>query len=264
MAIRLTLFAVLLVAHVQTFMLPATTGHSSAAAAVSVPRTVSPLLKAKGKQGSGPKITLKKKVKKTEAQRGIEKRIKIVSRLEKNNKKKPTIGIGRQGERYLDMSKSGTRTAVYARTEGSGAEDWTAVGHICVAAGSDLTMEGAARLQKRIILEHAAKMHPQLTQQSGKLEAGLGEEGATHADTAEGETPAVSALGAARPSSTTPEATLKLAAACGFQGLPIPDHGHYWKESARGLAERVQDGEDALREKDTMRDKVQGIHRMLR
>mmetsp|Transcript_50800 Transcript_50800/g.132059 ORF Transcript_50800/g.132059 Transcript_50800/m.132059 type:complete len:220 (+) Transcript_50800:36-695(+) len=60
-------------------------------------------------------------------------------------------------------------TTVYARV--SGDEPWLNVGDITVNANCDVA--GAVQLQKRLILEHAVKVHPQLLPKARELEAGF-------------------------------------------------------------------------------------------
>ena len=187
-----------------------------------------PLLMAKGrKQGGGPKIALKKKSKKTEAQRASERRLAALARAESTRKRAPVIGAGRQSERYAEqMSQGGTRISVYARVSaGDSAQPgpWTAVGDVCVARGASTSPELAARLQKRLILAHAARMHPLLQRDSSSLECGVGEAAPAGSDGAE---PTVRLLeSGAQP---TAEKAHALAASCGFLGLPIPERGHFW------------------------------------
>jgi hypothetical protein len=254
--------ALLLSAQVAALVLPGTSrvGASTIHSAASVAaRTVSPTLKTKGKLGSGPKISLKKKKRKTEAQISDEKRITELARRSSTQKKKPSVGGGRQHERYTAlMSQSATRCPIFARGE---EEEWTDVGYVCVAKGSATTMEQAARLQKRVILEHAAKMHPLLLQQKGSLEAGLGEEETVAGSGHECETaPEVMPVDTSLPDFSA-ESAMRLAATCGFQGLPIPDRGHYWKEDyTPGVSDRTKDGEDAMASMKTATNKVLGLH----
>lgn len=143
---------------------------------------------------------------------------------------------GRQADRYADQaSPDSPGSPVFVRVvmPGEGADDqattgeWLEVGQVSVAATASFDVQTAAQLQKRLILEHAVRLHPFLAQRDASdwLEVGVPE-------ASDGE-PVLLAAGEELP---TPE-VLQLAAACGFMSTPVPTHGHYWGKqlSANGV-----------------------------
>lgn len=177
-------------------------------------------------QGGGPKISTKaNKVRKTEAERTVEKRAQMLKRAAANDKKKPPIGLGRQQDRYVEQCNDGaTKHPVFARPKGDG--EWLHVGHVSVAAASELTPMEAAKLQKRLILEFAPRAHPlALQQQSEILECGLGAPGSEEEDSSDEPQP----LEMEATGPLLPMEALTLAAGCGFMGVALPG-GHYFSD----------------------------------
>ena len=65
-------------------------------------------------------------------------------------------------------------TIVYARVRGS--EAWYEVGEVTASKGS---VAAGVQVQKRLILEHAVRVHPQLLAKARELECGIEVDGAT-------------------------------------------------------------------------------------
>jgi len=229
---------------------PSATAHLPAPA---LTRTSVVLMKKKGRaQGGGPKISLGRRKRKTEAEIAAAKKRSEIERAAATKKKKPVILRGRQADRYADQaSGAAPGWAVYVRkAEGAAlpadaseaaANPWLEVGQVSVAsnaaeAARRLTHPEAALLQKRLILEHACRLHPLLQRCSSQLELGIVEPAAGDADDADGADP--------RPLHATPDevrtlplSSVELAAACGFMGKLDPNAGHYFggSETARAL-----------------------------
>lgn len=193
-----------------------------------VARCAATVMKKGRGQGGGPKISTRKTQRKTEGEQADEKRAAALKRRIATSKRRPTITPGRQEERYTRQCASGAaRHKVFARVTGD--LDWLEVGHVSIAAGSDTTPDAASRLMKRLILEHAAALHPTLLQQSDILECGVaGAEGSDEDDAAAQEQVVLLSAGEAAP--LLPAAALRRAATCGFLGLPLPS-GHYFGDS---------------------------------
>ena len=74
------------------------------------------IMKKGRKQGGGPKITTRKVKRKTEAELATEKRKRDLTRLAVTRKKKPTLGIARQHERFTAQVSDGSpRFPVFVR-----------------------------------------------------------------------------------------------------------------------------------------------------
>lgn len=228
--------------------------------AVSQRRATTPALAAaqicmkKGRaQGGGPKIGLGRKSK-TAKELNVAKKRREIERSYVRIVKKPTVLPGRQEDRFADQASPTTPAAtVYARTASGASEDgtvgaWMEVGRVSVAGrvatlglDSPLSHEDAAFVQKRLILEHACRIHPTLQLHHEHLELGMTPPRAARA-AAEGD-----AMADVEPE---PEPTLlqrdeiadlimeqkQLAAACGFVGKPDPKAGHFYADSELGDA----------------------------
>ena len=87
----------------------------------------------------------------------------------KDSAKKAALSPKKQWDRFKDLVKGGApRVAVYARVRGTDA--WTRVGD--VACSSGVTPVAAAALHKRLVLEHAVRVAPQLAPKARELECG--------------------------------------------------------------------------------------------
>jgi len=150
-------------------------------------------------------------------------------RREITRKKRPIIMYGRQKSRFSEQVSEGSApTPVFARVHGEAT--WLEAGHISVAEGSGSTTADAARHQKRLILEHATRVHRHLQLHREALECGLGmpaadDELAEKIVLIERGTPA-------EEGSMSNDNLLVFAATCGFSGAPIPDAGHYFSDSS--------------------------------
>ena len=120
----------------------------------------------------------------------------------------------RQWDVHTQLVKDGaTQAAVHAYlppaagAEGDG--QWLEVGTVSVGAGG--TLEQAARLNKRFILEHAVRLNPALTPRSKELQCGLSAAGKADAP------PSLLAKGVEVPDDLV----------AGFCGTPHPPSGYY-------------------------------------
>lgn len=78
----------------------------------------------------------------------------------------------RQWERLREQRDAGCElTAVYARVRNK--DEWYEVGDVTASKGTDIA--AAIQVQKRLILEHAPRVHPVLLSQAKQLECGFGE-----------------------------------------------------------------------------------------
>ena len=188
-----------------------------------------PCMKKGRSQGGGPKISLKnKKLRKTEADHAADKRAAQLVRVAKNAKRKPPVGEGRQQDRFVEQCNDGSvKHPVFARVAGD--LEWLHVGHVSIAMESELTAAQAAKLQKRLILDHAPRVHPLALQpNSDILECGLGAPGAEEEGADTLLQPHLLDVMDSGP--LPPMQALKLAAECGFKGSPLPS-GHYFGEA---------------------------------
>lgn len=201
-------------------------------------RNAAVVMKKGRKQGGGPKISLKKKKRKTEGELANDKRINEIARREATRKKRPTVMYGRQRDNFSkQVSNGASRAPVYIRAKGE--EEWLECGHVCVDVDTQTSLADAARYQKRLILEHGTRVHRRLQMQRETLECGLGpcDDMAAVGDEASDGVVASNVVLIER-SAATDEGTLPvaasfaLAATCGFLGAPIPDAGHYWSDSS--------------------------------
>jgi len=185
-------------------------------------------------QGGGPKIATRKKRTKTEGERAVDKRATELARRVATAKRRPTLGAGRQRERFVDIVDGGAaRFPVFARP--SGDKDWLPVGHVSIRDGTEMTAEQAANLQKRLIFEHAVRLHPPLQLHSDTLECGLGvaefAEATEATEAGEAAAPEPTLLASDAPTPTSAFDILQAASTCGFLGNPLPA-GHYFGDSS--------------------------------
>lgn len=218
------------------------------ARSVGAARTTATIMKKGRAQGGGPKIALKKKHRKTDAERAADKHAADIVRRAATMKRRPTVITSRQGERFSEYVGAGSsQYPVFARPTGD--HDWVKVGHVALAPGeAELSAAEAAWLQKRCILEHAARLHPTLQQQKAILQCGLGPavvpssdsdsdktaEGASAEEATEGANDDVELLVAPEQGvggALAPAAAAAQATSCGFLGLPLPS-GHYFGDSS--------------------------------
>ena len=195
----------------------------------AVARTPAVLMKKGRAQGGGPKISLGRK-RKTETEISAAKLRTELARAAKRHKKKPTIMQGRQADRFADQATPDTPGwPVFAR--GADVEDaeWLAVGEVSVSATSGIDHLDAARIQKRLILEHARRLHPTL-QLLDALECGL------PVSERDGDPTSLE-----RADAPPAGSALELAAMCGFRATPRPTDGHYWGDSGADGAPQATD-----------------------
>eukprot|EP00316_Scyphosphaera_apsteinii_P017207 CAMPEP_0119302822 /NCGR_PEP_ID=MMETSP1333-20130426/4358_1 /TAXON_ID=418940 /ORGANISM="Scyphosphaera apsteinii, Strain RCC1455" /LENGTH=189 /DNA_ID=CAMNT_0007305299 /DNA_START=106 /DNA_END=678 /DNA_ORIENTATION=- len=96
------------------------------------------------------------------------------SKKKKNIKaKSPGLSAKKQWDKYklLVSSNSHLSSEVYARDGSSEADEWALIGR--VAFEKPASPEQAAFAQKRLILEHAARLYPRLSVKKAALECGL-------------------------------------------------------------------------------------------
>lgn len=203
-----------------------------------IARRTEPAIMKKGRsQGGGPKISLKKKRSKTEGEKWEDKRLSTMARRVATAKKRPHVAPGQQRDRFAQHCEDGSlRHPVFARPTGQ--PDWVEVGHVSIAPDSAMTAEDAARLQKRLILEHAARLHPSLQQHNAILEAGLGKPdvGGAESEMVEDSNADIEALVEALPSSGDLILIQQSnAGMCGFLGLALPG-GHYFGDNSPDVA----------------------------
>lgn len=100
-----------------------------------------------------------------------------VKATSKSKKSKTTsLSPKKQWERFKQHRKVGIpATTVYARV--SGGDTWYNVGDITVSPPG--AVAGAVQVQKRLILEHAVRVHPQLLPKARELEPGVESEDGT-------------------------------------------------------------------------------------
>lgn len=214
------------------------------ARSVGAARAAAAIMKKGRSQGGGPKIALKKKRRKTDAERAADKHAAEIVRRAATMKRRPTVITSRQGERFSEYVGAGSSMyPVFARPTGD--RDWVKVGHVALAPGeAGLSAAEAAWLQKRCILEHAARLNPTLQQQKAILQCGLGPAvvPSSASDETDGEEVAEAAAAeeaAANEnvelleegSALAPAAAAAQAASCGFLGLALPK-GHYFGDSS--------------------------------
>ena len=201
-------------------------------------RNAAVVMKKGRKQGGGPKISLKKKKRKTEGELANDKRINEIARREATRKLARPSCMADSVTTSPSRSPTVLRAPVYIRAKGE--EEWLECGHVCVDVGTQTSLEDAARYQKRLILEHGTRVHRRLQMQRETLECGLGpcdDDMAAVGDEASDGVVASNVVLIER-SAATDEGTLPvaasfaLAATCGFLGAPIPDAGHYWSDSS--------------------------------
>jgi len=207
----------------KTFLLVAISG----AAALHVP-AVQPRcaieMRMKGRHvGGGPSISTRKKKRATADVRRENVRV-MAARKEalRGTNKAPELQRQRQQDRHSSLLAMGaTAHVVFARvapsaraefTENVAAEGWVEVGEVSFDEAQHATAEQAAWLHKRLVLEHACRLYPNLIPHRESLELGL----AATAD----DTPAV-----------VDRCESILAMACGFLETSDPYAGHYWAES---------------------------------
>ena len=191
---------------------------------VAMPRTSSsPVMKKGRKQGGGPAISTRKSKRKTEGERSTDKRIAdAVRRVAMSKRRRPSLAIARQQDRFDQQSAAAW---VFARAVGD--SEWLEVGQVSIAAGAvgtdgeAVTAEQAALLHKRLILQHATRLHPHLQPVGHILECGLS--------------------GIAGHPVLLPSANrlplrdaMALSASCGFRGTELPA-GHYFGDNSPTL-----------------------------
>ena len=191
-------------------------------------------------QGGGPKIATRKTRTKTEGERSVDKRAAQLARRVLTAKRRPTLAAGRQRDRFVDIVDDGAaRFPVFARPAGE--KEWLPVGHVSIRDGAETTAEQAATLQKRLIFEHAVRLHPPLQLHSDALECGLGAAVAVQAEAtdandaadvdADAVVPEPTLLASDAPTPTSAADILEAASTCGFLGDPLPA-GHYFGDSS--------------------------------
>ena len=77
-------------------------------------------------------------------------------------KKKELVAPKRQWDSYTRLTEAGAKPVkCFARDAAKDGDEWMLVGNLAIAA-ADGSAEQAAQYQKRLILEHAARMSPRL------------------------------------------------------------------------------------------------------
>ena len=77
-------------------------------------------------------------------------------------KKKELVAPKRQWDSYTRLTEAGAKPVkCFARDGAKDGDEWMLVGNLAIAA-ADGSAEQAAQYQKRLILEHAARMSPRL------------------------------------------------------------------------------------------------------
>jgi hypothetical protein len=88
-------------------------------------------------------------------------------------KKKELVSPKRQWDSYTRITEAGVKPIkVFARDTAKAGDEWMLVGNLAIDA-ADGSAEQAAQYQKRLILEHAARMSPRLKVAQASLETGL-------------------------------------------------------------------------------------------
>lgn len=88
-------------------------------------------------------------------------------------KKKELVAPKRQWDSYTRLTEAGAKPVkCFARDAAKDGDEWMLVGNLAIAA-ADGSAEQAAQYQKRLILEHAARMSPRLKVAQATLEVGL-------------------------------------------------------------------------------------------
>ena len=176
-------------------------------------------------QGGGPKISTRKKVgRKTEGERAVEKQAAQIARRAATLKRRPAVAGGRQRDRFVEQCEDGAaKHAVFARPTGD--RDWVEIGH--VTAVGQVSPEQSARLQKRLILEWAVRLHKPLQPQAEILECGI-----VLDTTEEDAEPTMLEAADEEEARLLVQAPRYVAASCGFLGHPLPG-GHYYGDNSQ-------------------------------
>uniref|UniRef100_A0A7S0J1V5 Uncharacterized protein n=1 Tax=Calcidiscus leptoporus TaxID=127549 RepID=A0A7S0J1V5_9EUKA len=194
----------------------------------SLPRVVIPVMKGRA-LGGGPAIRTKPQKKRLAAALTPAK-----PGEQRSGKKKRivcAVARGRQWQRFSAQLREGCPSwEVLVRAQGgSGSSEWLEVGDLSVSESSVERAMQAARLQKRLVLEHAVRLRPSLSQHRD-LEYGV-----RLSNSQEEPVPVSEAL-ANNNTSVTVGAQLE-ARSCGFKGRPVASkEGHYFAASERATS----------------------------
>ena len=189
---------------------------------------------AKGRsQGGGPKAVNNNRKRKSEKDVSVGKKVRALSREGRKRKPPTTLFPKRQMERFVNFLDQGSASvAVCMRVPGS---EWLEVGHVSFDEGTDALV--ATQLQKRLVIEHAMRLHGALLQpHRDELECGVRVPPADGGGAAPGEEEPVheAVLLEGVEAAAAPGIGGGGGASCGFLGMPIPGVGHYWSGSDEG------------------------------
>jgi len=205
-------------------------GHAPSYGPRSLPPARAAVLLKKGRaQGGAPKISTRKKLYVSRA-----KRDGLTHQPQGPKKRMPSLSSKRQWDRHIALLEAGVQPwSVHARAEDTA--EWLEVGFVSLDPSvPDVSAASAVQLHKRLILKHAARLHPLTLGDTSLVELGLGaprdEEGKRAEDGAEAEElheeqePVV-----VEP--LEPQVAAAPREACGFSGKPDENSGAYFTDS---------------------------------
>ena len=134
--------------------------------------------------------------------------------------KKEQVSPRRQWSAYTKLTEGGVQpVCVYARDGATEGDEWLLVGNVAIEA-KEGSAEQAAQYQKRLILEHAARLSPRLKVAQASLDCGIESDGTV--------------------SKLVKPAEMPETLACGFLGEP--DAGGFYSRGNRNEKEMAARG----------------------
>jgi len=135
-------------------------------------------------------------------------------------KKKELVSPKRQWDSYTRITEAGVKPIkVFARDTAADGDVWMLVGNVAIDA-ADGSAEQAAQYQKRLILEHAARLSPRLKVAQATLDTGL------------------EVLG--EPAKLVKPDNMPESLTCGFLGEPDP--GGFYARGSRNIRDMAAKG----------------------